>query len=233
MPEQSVRFGVASADGRRAATWKCWSILGKGKSDVYLTCRALRGSLKLSLHETGQWHIAFDSDQFPNLFTEGMQPASRYAKRWMRPPEVGAGLTLACRIHTPWYAVTISDETLDPRVVWLSCPREGNSSEVAVFLANSDASCTTWPGACAMGTSLVGDFALDDGGRVWLVFREVPIAEPKIPSGGAPRFFKGAARRDLRGAGLRAVTWWTAADGSLVLFEAPVRVDTGDARRSS
>jgi hypothetical protein len=76
MSERSIRFGVTDYKGRRAATWKCWTQVGSGKKDVYLACREPRGSPKLSLHESGQWQVAFDANQFPALFEQGTEPAS-------------------------------------------------------------------------------------------------------------------------------------------------------------
>ena len=59
MPEEAIRFGVTNEHAQRSSTWKLWSRVGGGKSDVYLTCRALRGAAKASLHESGNWHVAF------------------------------------------------------------------------------------------------------------------------------------------------------------------------------
>ena len=57
MPKRVLRFGVGDPARRvRATTWACWTN-GSGTKDVYVAARAMAGTLKLSLHETGQWHI--------------------------------------------------------------------------------------------------------------------------------------------------------------------------------
>jgi hypothetical protein len=114
MPKQIVRFGVSGQTGFRAETWKCWTSHGAGKrQDVYVACRRLGNALKLSLHESGRWHMAFDSQQFSQMFEEANAPPDRFMGKWEKPAPLITGLTLACRIHIPWYAATIPDLSLD------------------------------------------------------------------------------------------------------------------------
>jgi len=104
MPEHSLRFGVGQP-GYRAETWKCWTYHGAGKQRcVYVACRGLGNALKLSLHESGRWHVAFDSQQFSQMFEDANAPPDRFMGKWDKPVPLSAGMTLACRIHIPWYA---------------------------------------------------------------------------------------------------------------------------------
>ena len=65
MPEKSVRFCIADLKKNiRAASWKVWS--PNNKNDVYIACRELKGAVKLSLHQSKQWHIAYDDNFFEN-----------------------------------------------------------------------------------------------------------------------------------------------------------------------
>ena len=59
MRQPSLRFGISDCHDRRGATWKLWTETARGESDVYLTCRALAGTLKVSMHHSGQWHHAY------------------------------------------------------------------------------------------------------------------------------------------------------------------------------
>ena len=63
MPQRAIRFAVREGDCR-SATWKLWTESGVGKSDLYLVCRSLGGSLKTSLHESGRWHVAYSKETF-------------------------------------------------------------------------------------------------------------------------------------------------------------------------
>ncbi len=224
MPENSIRFGVTDHAGRCAATWKCWTYVGSGKRDVYLACRSLQGKVKLSLHESGRWHVGFDAARFPSMFEENSEPPTRFAGRWDRPAPLIEGLTLACRVHTPWYGVTISVSTLDEKVNWIQSVPLGHSIEVAIFLSEAGTLVTGWPGRRSMNTNLPGSIELDGGGHVWVVYHSIPLVEPKLPPVLAPRYFKSEGEQNLFTEGTRAVVWGDCEDGSVVFYEAPVSV---------
>ncbi|WP_146139357.1 hypothetical protein [Simplicispira suum] len=225
MPERFIRFGVTNHAGARSSTWKCWSQVGSGKTDVYVTCRALGGVLKLSMHESGRWHIAFDSSQFPGLFNDHMRPENRFVTRMNRPLPLVQGVTLACRVEIPSYGVSIPAPKLEKSVVWVSAPEPGESIEFAVMFTEPSVHVTDWPTKRSMGTDLAGTFKLDNGSRVWAVHRRIATAEPRLPSSPTPRYFKGIGKENLQTDGLRAVTWFTAPDDSVCFFEGPVLIN--------
>jgi hypothetical protein len=66
---KSIRFGFQALSGHRAANWKVWTPVGH-KHDVYLACRALKGELKASLHQSGNWHIAFSNEFYEDGFAD-------------------------------------------------------------------------------------------------------------------------------------------------------------------
>jgi len=224
MPERAVRFGVADSEKRRAASWKCLTYFGSSKKDVYVACRALAGAIKLSLHETGRWHVAFDYAKFPTLFNPGSEPPTRFSGVWERPAPIVEGLTLACRIHTPWYAATIQEQALDPEITWIDPASAGQSVEVAVFLSKQLIDPNAWPGRRSMQTKLVGWFELDGGGSAWVVHRCCPAIEQKLPPVSVPRYFRGKAESDFLAPGVRAIAWGVHDDGSIVFQEGPVVV---------
>lgn len=224
MPERFIRFGVTDNAGRRAATWKCWSQVGRGKKDVYLACRAFQGNIKLSLHESGRWHVGFDAARFASMFEDNSIHTTRFAGKWNKPDPLVKGLILACRVHTPWYGVTIPDSSLDRKVTWIQSAPQGQSIEVAIFLSEAGTLITGWPGRRSMNTNLVGSIELDGGCHVWAVSHTIPLVEPNLPPAPAPRYFKGQGEQDLFEEGMRAAVWGSCEDGSVVFFEAPVSV---------
>jgi hypothetical protein len=222
MPERALRFGVAGPIGFRAETWKCWTVHGKGKRDVYLACRALSGQLKLSLHQSGKWHVAFDSQRFDQLFEEGAAPPDRFLGKWEQ-PEGNDGLTLACRIYVPSHAANIPDEKLDENVQWIAHAPPGQSVEIVIFLWNHAAlAVEDWPGKSVMKTALLGTVPLDGGGSVIVVHRTCESL-PQPPVTRAPRYFRGMTESDMLGAN-RAVVWGDCDDGSVVFQEFSVTI---------
>lgn len=233
MPERSVRFGVTNHAGARSSTWKCWSQAGRGKTDVYLACRALRGALKLSMHESSQWHIAFDAAQFQGFFEDEMRPESRFVTRTDRPAPLVQGVTLACRVHIPSYGVAIPAPELEKGVAWVPAPEDGKSIEFAVLITEPSVQVTDWPTKRSMGTELAGTFDLDDGSRVWIVHHQIATAEPVLPNSGTLRYFKCNGNEDIDTEGLRVVTWRSAADNSIIFFEGPVLIQPGGGANDS
>lgn len=224
MSQNSIRFGVIDACGHRASSWKCWAEVGTGKNDVYLACRKLGGAVKASFHETGSWHIAFDSKAFPSQFEEPDRPFSRFVTKWGRPPELSPGVVLACRILVPWYAPTVAEAAADPKVTWIATAPHGKAIEFAMIFTSKTTPVTDWPARRSMNTELVGQLTLDSGQKVWVVYHVIDWADP-APATGTPRFAKGKSPADLQGEGLRALAWKQEPDGSIVLCDAPVRVE--------
>ena len=84
MPKQTIiKFGISDGKGYRAATWKVVS--NSTKSDVYLVCRKLQKNLKVSLHETGNWHMAYTKETgFFENSVKGVIPnqQDRFLDKW-------------------------------------------------------------------------------------------------------------------------------------------------------
>jgi hypothetical protein len=216
MKEIAIRFGVGDGQ-RRAATWKCWALEGPGRNDVYLACRELRGALKASLHKSGQWHVAFDQ-QFLERNAVREEWPTRFMETWQRPAELAPGFTLAFRIITPFATVNATPGR-EKGVVWVSPPPPGHVIETAVIITGADTVTSGWPGQRSMGTSLVGQFQINNGDSVWVVSR-VDAQPPHIKTQlNRSRFFHGKSKADAVGPGLRAIAFGVEADGSRVIYE--------------
>jgi hypothetical protein len=223
--ERSLRFGVGDTQAqKRAASWKILTHVGGGKRDVYLACRPLQGAIKLSLHESGQWHFAFDRAQYPELFEEDSKPPTRFLGVYQQPLALTHGITLACRIHTSSAAATVPDPSMGSNVKWIPPAPVGESVEVAVFLIDKAPPDDQWPGRNSMNTRPVGSIELDAGGCVWVVCRNVPtmVVEPIHRSG--MTYFKGKSDAALDEPGLRGLGWFQHTDGSIVIQEGPVLI---------
>jgi hypothetical protein len=222
MAQAAIRFGVVDGHGHRASSWKCWVETGRGKNDIYLTCRNLR-AFKASFHESGSWHVAFDSQRFPSMFEDADRPPSRFAMQWSRPPELAPGVLLLCRVLVPWYAPTVADSQLDSTVTWVQTAPHGKALEFAVIITSAATRVSDWPGRRSMNTHLVGSVSLESGDRVWVVYHVIEWTDPPAVTG-RPRFGRGKTAADLRRQGLRAVALRRVADSSIAFLDAPVKV---------
>ena len=228
MTQRSLRFGIHDSAGRRAATWKLWTEVGGGRSEVYLACRSLGGFLKTSLHESGEWHIAYSQRAFEE-HVKGTSPThkDRYIEKWPRPPEILSGFTLAFRIVTPWSAVTKAIEGSKVKgVIWLSNAPETKATEIDILISKPTTPVSGWPGKQSMGTSLVGSISLENGETVWAVYWVVAMPDLTSLGKGRWRFYKGRSKKDLEEEWLRALVFGTEPDGSRVIYDCAVRGKT-------
>jgi hypothetical protein len=225
MPEHSLRFGVRALNGNTSDVWKCWTATGTQRRDVYLTSRPLGHALKLSLHESGQWHLGFDSNKRDKLFNPGTVPETRFLGRWQRDQAGTAPLVLAVRIYFPSASPSEAQRPAPLDTVWIEAAPEGQSTEVAIFLINVTGPVINWPGKNALGTKLVGRLPLEGGGQVCVVHRTV-TTWPEAPAvlQGKPRYFRDRSEADLAEAN-RIVTWGEEADGSISFVETRLVVE--------
>lgn len=217
-----MRFGIADRSGRRASTWRCWTHIGVGKCDVYLTCRSLGGALKASLHQSGAWHIAY-SETFlvenPDAFVD--RPRGRFIDEWPRPSEISPGVVLAFRIITPNSAINIPTASLNENIAWIPAPSQDRAVEIDILITSPHALLSSWPGKNSMNTKLVDSILLDSGYRIWVVYRVIDC--PNFENiQGTPRYFKGRSKDDLTGEGLRIIAFMHEKDGSRVILDSAV-----------
>ena len=228
MTQRALRFGIHDGAGRRAATWKLWTEAAGGKSEVYLACRSLGGTLKASLHESSKWHIAYSQRAFVERVRGAIpQVEDRYIEKWPRPSELAPGITLAFRIVTPWSAVTNLIEGSDSkRVTWLPNAPEPRATEIDILMTKPTTPVTGWPGRSSMGTSLIGSIPLENGETVWAMYWVVDTPDFTSLSDGTGGFYKGRCKKDLASEGLRALVFGTEPDGSRVMYDCAVRGTT-------
>jgi hypothetical protein len=221
MPERSVRFVVADGQGHRAGSWKCLTYTGKGNHEVYLACREL-GVLKVSLHQSGDWRIAWVNGVLEQHLEDPSVIPSRIFMQWQRPAEIGPGVTHALRIIVPLGAVCVPiTEPFPAKTVVIPAPPPHKAVEIMIFYTSPTAVVTDWPGKRAMATELVGTLDLDNGERVWIVHRLDDL--PKFPAQhGKPTWFKGAAEMDWEDPRLRCLAYGRDDRGVPFIYESRV-----------
>lgn len=225
MAQRSIRFGITDGKGLRAATWKLWTETSGYNSELYLTCRSLGGTLKASLHHSGNWHVAYSHKAFKEN-VEGAIPKfkDRFIEKWPRPPEIAEGITLAFRIVTPYSATTNSLTTGKYKgVKWLPNAPASKATEIDILVTKPTVSVTGWPGKRSMGTSLIDSFELKNGETVWAVYWIIDMPDLSKPASGSVHFFKGKTREDLQSDGLRALVFGSEQDGSRVIYDCAVQ----------
>jgi hypothetical protein len=222
MTQKSLRFGIQDENGQRAATWKLWTETSGDNSEVYLTCRALGGVLKSSLHQSGNWHTAYSPIAFEKLLKgQVTETQNRFIQKWPKPKEIASGITLAFRIVTPWSAVSNSIEAGNhSKVKWLENAPEGKATEIDILYSKPTTIITDWPGKSSMGTRLIGNIPLNNGETVWAVcwIVDMPNFE-SWPKKLDMNYFNGCGKEDLKEDGLRMLVFGSEPDGSRTMFD--------------
>lgn len=216
MPELNVRFGIVNSDsGEKAATWKVWT--PPGKKDIYVAARELSGALKISLHESSNWHFAYDPQFFENRVPEAKRSErGRFIDKWPRPNPIAPGVTLALRIVTPWTALRLG-KPFPEEIQSIEAPPSGMAREIGLFIVEPPTTVSGWPGKNKMNTLPVGNYEIEGGTGVWLTHWEIECPDFSGLSGKG-HLFSGVNKSDIP-PDLRAMVFGDHDDGSKVLYD--------------
>lgn len=137
--DKVIRFGVGSRGGLCSSVYRIWGADGAKSStrpsDLYLSARALGGTFKTSLHESGNWRTGFtNSASDTGILDEGQD---RKKIGWQRPPEWQPGITWAYCIMFPSSELRpgLAEGRVGEDVTWINDPGPGKVVQVDVLLA--------------------------------------------------------------------------------------------------
>jgi len=174
--QADCRFAVGEPDGPRSSIWRLWAT---PKGDVYLTARSLGGTMKASLHRSGNWQFGFTSEFETKGRSQGNWPLdSRHIERWVRPPEIGGGITLAFRVVIPASELREWPLETSKEVQWLPAPDSGNAGVIELaFTEEALPLSKGWPGKNRVRTSPFGLIGLATGEFAWLLYRQEAMTD--------------------------------------------------------
>lgn len=225
MAKKEIRFSVSNQKGLTSATWVCVS--PKGKDDIYLACRELKGAIKVSLHESGRWRVAWDKEFLDKDAPQGSPLlTNRIISNWKEPEELCPGVILAFRILVPDCAIIVPKRIEQKPIFWIPAPPKGWAIEISMFLTYPEAKLTAWPGAGSMKTALVGKIELKNMKKVWVVYREIKLPPIKILNGGKARLFGKSEVEGLKTNGLRAILIAADEYGSRCFLESIIKKES-------
>lgn len=161
----SLNVAVAGPDPLRSSIWTIWG--RKNKGDVFAAPRAIAGTAKTSLHESGQWQHSITQQEAMKYV---LRNQDRHFERWQRPAPFAPGIVRAFAILVPRTELRDHGEDLDGVVV---APDAGPSYSITieVFL--------TEPGNShrihsETGLEELGSISLPNGGLILVIARPVP-----------------------------------------------------------
>lgn len=90
-----VRFAIGEPHGMTSNSWRIWT---NDKGDTYVACRDNFNNVKVSLHASGRWRMAFTSEAVakePNLVSAN---GNRAWEVWGEPDQIRPGTVVALRL---------------------------------------------------------------------------------------------------------------------------------------
>ena len=163
-----IRFAVGEEDWAFVRPWRIWT----HGSDTYIAVRQMGGLVKMSLHDSGVWVLAWTRE---SAVTPGETGGNRRMMRWDRPEEFRPGWTRGPVIAIPRvddkHDLPVPIDSVFEGVTWLPTPAIGNMVTVSILFARNR---MLHPNEFDRGT-VVGSLPLRDGGMVWMMAVERPI----------------------------------------------------------
>jgi len=170
----ALRFGVGTSTEYRSAIWGLW-VKDKG-NEVSLAARVLGGHIKLSMHWSGNWRLAWTKQS--GILAPGS--TDRVEERWTRPAEFLPGWTRGPAVIVPAVDIRQSfsrraEKKVKP-VVWSPAPRPGYSHRFVLLFGAAGVPHKAWQSVVSPG-ALLGSIKLLDGQTVLLTRYEAPLVE--------------------------------------------------------
>lgn len=168
-----IRVAVGTAEALESSIWRFWV----HQSEIYVAARELVRFLKLSIHSSGTWRLAYVSESDINdPLNRDDDP--RVVMRWTRPSAFRPGWTQCAEILIP--AIPVEDRfslhpDLQPRdpVTWLPGSSTGHKRHLTLVLAADDS--LQIEDVLKSGDQVLGSLKLENGQVAWVVSREVAM----------------------------------------------------------
>ena len=105
MKLDTLRFSIGPWHGRYSSVWRVWSEDG----DVYLAVRALVRYMKISLHQSGRFRVAFTKEYNEKMVLENGKNSAidRAFLKWQKIPISDSEIMQALDIHFPLSALSL------------------------------------------------------------------------------------------------------------------------------
>ena len=206
-----IRWATGSPSGPRSQTWRLFG--NRNSDDIYLGPRWDGDAIKLSLHRSGKWRMAW-TDQYAKRV--GLPDGSdRVLARWDPPTDIQPGWQHAVTILvTPESMSQFMTPELRPnKVAFYPRPEENHSLWFRVLLGQPGAALTV------RDAFEVGTLALPGGGMVGILVRPGALPDRTAAHVAEVRARMMRAMTQAGAHGNRGFSWGRMDDGAVVLID--------------
>ena len=210
-PGGALSWAVGSSEGPRSQSWRLFG--SKRDDDIYVGQRWGVDAIKLSLHRSGRWRMAWTEQHAAMMGLPAS--ANRVLTRWEPPADIGPGWKHVVTVLVTRESMTqhVTAERRPGKVAFFPAPNENDALWFLVLLGQPGAELVVHDAA------EVGALDLPGGGMVGVVVRPGPL------TAGTARVVAEVRAQILAtvtAAGARrntAFSWGRMDDGSVVLID--------------
>ncbi|MBX9809935.1 hypothetical protein K2X92_06095 [Candidatus Gracilibacteria bacterium] len=161
-----IKFAVGTPNDPQSSIWRLWV----NKDDIYLGEKNTLPAMKVSLHASDNWRIAFVKE----LKRED-ETTDRAILKWKRPAEIFPGWTpsIAVLVSSLKPIRRLSKTTVeDKRIIWMPETTEGKRMIFMLVISKSNMSEMDARKILTPTDRIVGCLNKKNGEKVWLIYRE-------------------------------------------------------------
>lgn len=131
----TLRIAVGSKE-KRGSVWRVWA--QSGGNDIYLAARHWADAIKVSLHQSGVWRLAWTDTYHSKISDQDAAANDRLIHRWNRPTEKDSQFTPAVGIFVPHSEVRLV-HPLDRKeggknIIYVPTSNSTNGTMIAIAL---------------------------------------------------------------------------------------------------
>ncbi len=215
MSGSELRFQVGTKY-KAATSWKINKRKSEktGLAEIYIFCRPLGDSIKVSLHASKQWHIAFASESTSK--EHGFE--KRFLKTWNEPEQIN-GIIPALRIITPISSVSTRQKSPHKKIKFIPSAKTDLATEIYILILKRN--------NCLIPKDflLVDKLPLDEEREIGVYSKHAVPLLPKIKQNiDASLITKKSSTKDILMGNLRSVVIGESSLGELVLWDSLVKI---------
>lgn len=162
----AIRFAVGHPDSEISSTWRIWfnKPAEEATSDVYLSYRALGGTLKVSIHQSGSIQYSFTGEHARKL---NIPNKERHLDQWDL-----QGRYPIFKIIVPFTELKAAKAKIKKKIKSIDAPSNGNAVEIYLYITND-----------SIGDKMPKDYklfeehVLNNGKTFSIIWRNNPITE--------------------------------------------------------
>ena len=164
--KNTIRFAIWNINNVKSNIWRLWV----NKNEIYLGAKNTLHVLKVSLHHSGIWRIAFVKD----LKREDME-SDRVIFKWNKPTLVNNWFVSSIGVIVSSINPNIPfkhEQREDKRIIFIPEAKEGRRMLFKIYISQPGITEEMFKKNLRFTDILIGNLTKQNGEKVWLIYME-------------------------------------------------------------